>query len=383
MPKPMKKSKVPVKKTKNDSKIIEKLFTASNVPNRQISNPPPKQKMAPLKLTKCALKYALAVAEPFNPKARGVCGVMGNSYGPTQKVSATQRFTFVVGSGGIGFAAIVPTLANDGVTAFCSNGSYAGGNINILTANNTLSTGVNTVSNSQIPYTTAQLNPSATSSDNAKLSGRVLSMGVRVTYVGTTMNQSGTYNCLAPSDHSNVSVIPGGTTPMDVPNIQSDPQVVLEPCDRGWCDMNISPTYPYEMGFSSSSSVAGASATLYPFSNGSTYINTFTYAAASVNVGAPIAVIAVSGALGGNVFQVELITHNEYAGPACAGAVTPSESDEQGGRLVLRAASQLSITKASSGKTGWPLMYQLLCEAGSAAIEHLVPMAVNTLVAMV
>lgn len=371
------------KKTTNVSKAINKLFSADNIPNRQISNPYPRLKQSPIALTKCAMKYALAIAEPFNPKARGVCGVLGNSFGPTQKVSAVQRFTFVVGTAGLGFAAIVPCLSNDGVSAFCSNASYANGSVQVLSANNILSVGVNQIQNTQIPYTTAQIIPTGTASNNAKLSGRVLSIGVRVTYVGTTMNQSGTYNCLAPSDHTNMTLIPGSTTAMDVPNIQSDPQVVLEPCDRGWCELNICPTFPYEMGFSNSSSVSGNSPTVYPFSNGSTNINTFTFGAAAVNAGSPIAIIAVSGALGGNTYQVELISHLEYAGPSCAGATTPSESDEQGGRVVLRAASQMSIAKASSGKKGWPLMYQLLCEAGNAAIEHAVPIAVNSLLAII
>jgi len=369
-------------KRPNPNKMEQKVFANNQITNRGISNVVKLQKSGTLGLSRCALRYALACAEPFHPKARGVCGVFGTSFGPSQKVSAVTRFTFVIGTAGLGFVAIAPCLANDGILAYATTASYATSTVQILTANNTLNTGVNTVSESQIPYTTAQLNTTSSSSNNPSLSGRLLAAGVRVTYVGTTMNQSGTYNCLAPSDHYNVSVIPGGTTPNTVASIQTDPQVVLEPCDRGWCDMAITPAFPYEMGYSSSSSVSGSSSVIYPYSNGSTYINTFNYSAASVNAGAPIAVIAVTGAQGGNVFQVELIQHIEYAGAIVGATASPSESDEQGGLKVLRAASQMAITKASTQKSGWALMYDLLKEAGTQAVQHIVPATIGAVAAL-
>lgn len=362
--------------------LENKLYASNQLKFRQISNNAPPLKNGAIKLTKCAMKYALAVSEPFHPSARGVCGIFGNSFGPTQKVSATSRFTFVVGTNGLGFIAISPTIANDAVLAYATNASFAGTNLTILTSNNTLATGVQTFTDPQIPYSTAQIIGSTSTSDNPKVSGRILAVGVRVTYVGTTMNQSGTYTCLAPSSHYNMTVIPGGTAPMDVATLQSDPTVVLEPCDRGWCEMAISPNYPFEFGYSSSSAVSGNSSIINPFSNGSTYINTFTNSAASSTQGAPIAVVAVTGALGGNVFQVEIIQHLEYAGSLVGGLATPSESDEQGGNIVLRAASQMQIVKNATQKKGWPLMYDLLKDAGAAAVQHAVPALVGSLVAL-
>lgn len=369
-------------KTNNSSNLISKIMSATNVPNRQISNAYPKLTKGHLSLTKCALKFALACAEPFHPKARGVCGVMGYSLGPTVKISNVQRFTFQAGTAGYGFCAITPTIAYDTPSAFITSNTYIGTTtINILTANNALATGVTPVYGNQT-YTAATFVASGSSFNNQITDARIISVGFRVTYVGTTMNESGSFTCLAPSEHYNVTMSSGGSN-STLAQLQGDPQVIIEPCDRGWCDMTIVPGAPFEVGWSSNNAISSTVSTLYPYCNGSSAINGYTFAGTSgYSTGAPIAIVVVSGAVAGNTYQVEMITHTELSGQNMNSLASPSESDEEGGRIVLRAASQMSISKASTGKKGWALMYGLLQEAGTAAIENLVPLGISAVAAM-
>jgi len=364
---------------KQKSSIIPVMPQGARVPANRIE-----KKRSQVKLSKCALKFALAASEPFHPKARGVCGVFGFSAGDTYKVSALTRFSVTTGTAGDGFVALSPAIASDAPIAFVTTSAYTlNDQVSILTAANVLQTGVTTVVNSQIPFSTTQLLGTNGSYQNAPVQGRLIAMGVRINYIGTTMNQSGNFTCLAPISHYNVSITPNANTVMTLASLQTDAQAKISQAGREWCNLTLTPTYPYEMGFSSNASISSNSATLYPYSNGATSINTYTYTASnSQNVGSPIGIIYINGAQAGAQFQVEVIQHLEYAGNVVGFGSTPGETDEQGGMMVLRAAQQMESSKNSSNKRGWPLMHELL-EVGSNAIkEHVIPAAISAVVSL-
>lgn len=374
------KSKMLATMAKNyrDNSLIPILAKTSQQPNVKT-----KPEYAKVNLSKCAMKFALACSEPFHPSAKGVCGVFGFSAGETYKLSCITRFTMSAGTQGDGFVAITPTLGSDQALAYYTTSTYAGvDQVNILTANNTLAVGVSRQLAAQLPFNTSNLLPTSNVSNNNYVQGRIVAIGVRISYVGTTMNQSGNITCLAPTQHYNCTVSSAGTNIL-LSTLQGDEQAVISPVDRDWCDIGIFPTYPFEMGYSASGAISTNTSVCFPYANGATNISGFTDVVASCSTGSPIAILYINGTAAGNTFQVEIIQHVEYAGNNIGYATTPGESDEQGGRLVLRAAQQMETTKKSTSKRGWSLMYDLLKQGSHALIEHAVPAAVNAVVAMI
>lgn len=289
-------------------------------------------------LSKCAFKYALAIAEPFHPMAKSVCVPTYPSQ-PSFKHTAVARFNMAIGTAGVGFITCHPCLANDSPSAFFSTSTFTGAGALILTANNTVRAGVSSI-NANLPYATAQILPT---NGAYQLAGRVVSYGVRLTYIGTTLNTSGSMYCYVSPTHDNT--IP---TAVDIGTLGAVLDCDVDGITRDPCSVSIFGTGYNETSYSNQPQLSQTQL-LYPFCNAHQSFNGgFTIAnSAGINLGSAPGVVLVTG-VAGSQFLCELVVHTEYTGISAVALSTPSEADPDGFQLVQAAAQQIPLRKTTT-----------------------------------
>jgi len=344
-----------------------------------------------LRLTPCALRFAAAIADPFGVAAQGACIPSAPAIN-SQKVHSFVRFDATVGTNGMGFITIHPCIANDGLLAYYTGPTFAGTSAAPLTASNVLATGVSRLSPAGLPYSTAQCAaPDATK--EALAFGRIVAVGVRMWYTGTTLNESGLTYCYVSPNHMPATQIPNGGAPMTIANLSTYDQTEISPLTRNQCSLSVFPVSRNEMEYLSPTTPAASSNTdynslqLYPYSSG--YVNMmsgYTDTVASVYAGAPPAIIMFTG-YSGNSVHVEIIQHIEYTGQLTAGRTTRDTADEEGAGQVMAAANIMQMEMTNNAglivkPTMWSMMYSALGQVGNAALKIAVPAAEKALSAL-
>jgi len=348
-------------------------------------------------MTKCGLKYALAVSDPFNPASRGACVPVGGA--PTGKTHAILRFDVIIGTAGVGFVVLNPSIANDMPSGFYTTALFAGtdavpfsasGVVGSPGVSSTLATGWEKFSMPS-PFNTAQLVDISSATPEA--CGRIVSTGFRAQYTGTTLNESGLHYCYHDPAHNSLSAV--NALVMGSFGDANVEGVSRRPCMQAAFAVN-----EMEVEFSSStpvtapSSINGLLSTLYPFSGGSHlwstayqssshWIGAWRPASSSYGypLGTPCMAYLVTGVAGQSV-HIELITHFEFAGQAAQGLLTPSTSDVQSAFAVRTAALALPQMKLSAPtKSSWDLMYTSMQAIAKTAMPVLVPLAEKALMA--
>lgn len=356
----------------------------------------PHTKAAPLlKLSKCAMRYALALSDPFNPAARGVCVPVEGV--PSHKVHAFVRLDIVIGTNGHGAILLSPSVANDMPSIFYTGASYTGGPAVPLqpwatagtfgSADATLNSGWLTARHNG-PYNALTLTQNSTVFNaSGATSGKIVCAGLRTQYVGTTLNESGLYTCYHDGTHSSLS---GATSN----NLQSFAQADVSAITRKPCMLNafaINPLelvypkvanrgnnahlceqlYPYALEDAFWSDSFNGSAGKTPVTNGGLYF-----------VGVPVAAITFTG-VPGQIIHCEAIFHLEYAGIAAGPNVTDNEPDPDGVAMVQQAALNVPSVKFSRPRDSpWQIMYSCLKKVASAALPYAVPAAEAALTAL-
>jgi len=315
------------------------------------------------------------------------------------------------GTSGMGYVLVSPCLASDAPVAFVTQSDYLSTDgegspivLSLPSGDGAIGTGWSAVMNSGSPYSVNQLITDLGTGNHragatSRVAGRILSVGLRLYYNGTTMNLSGTMGCLTTPNHStvcNTSV----STPVTTDVVLGNPLTEVGPVSRDWCALNLFPVNTAETsyggGILSSLGESNLTQRVYPFSTGELFADAagtevlVTYkirdptSGVNLNVGAPVGLVSVSGVVPGTVFQCELITHAEYVGSLASQYGTKSEQDEQGGSMVQLAASELLQRKAARPQEDmWTLMHEALVEAGRAAITYVVPRAVAAVAALI
>lgn len=362
-------------KKQNTQAIQERPFAVDksyNIPQRK----PLKVKNTPgLTLSKCALKYALAVSEPFHPDARGACLPVYPSCN-TQKVTSFSRVIVTIGTNGFGFINIIPTMANDAVLAFYSSSNFAGVSANPLSANDTLATGVGVLTGYNIPYNTSSMAVSL-GNNGQNVAGRIVSVGSKISYTGTTLNESGVYYGYAPASHENVAILAdtfakaGNLADAQICNITRTP-----------CSLTLTTATPTECEFSNMNNQVSGPIALQPFACNSVAQNPAGqfYTVNALKSGSPSMNYLFSG-VAGSSFLVEIVQHIEYIGPNVAGQLTPSDADQKGFEIVQAANAllpQMKMSFSNSTKTN----LQLMREAIGTIMTHLKPIAIDALVGL-
>lgn len=327
-----------------------------------------------VRLSECAAKYATAIANPWSPEATLACVPYGESR-MSQKTSNFLRFDATVGTAGIGFVMITPTIANDLAYAWYTQGAFTGSTAAITsTGTAACSTiGVTAAVMSNLPYTNLTLNPGATTGANVNLlanRGRIVSVGVSASYTGTELNMGGLMYCYTDPQHGNQQ----GSTPgvigqrgeADVSNVSRDK-----------CWLMCSAVDTDELDFPEISTTPSSHINaFYPFSK-SSFLDAAAASGPIYNGAAPMIIMFTGTPL--NTVHIEIVQHTEYIGPITEAKTSPSIMDSVGTMTVLSAANAVPRMKqAHPSKKYGDLFYDALKHTG----KELLPVAITALKAM-
>lgn len=284
-------------------------------------------------LSSCAAHYALAVGSPFSRLANGAC-VPTFPARMSQKVTAFLSGQLLAGSQGFGFIGVAPCVANNSPQIYATTGAYNG-----TTIDYTNGTGVNPIQVQSLPYSSSQLLGGDVSVP-APVTGRIVSCGLRVRYVGTELDKGGLLYCLVTPDHTN-------TNGLNMASLAAYSECIKVPVSRKWTTIVASAIDQSECAYPEESSVATIVDTatrnmLYPFSQ----LNAIS--GATLSVGAPIMVIGIQSK-SQNQFEFELVLHVEYIGALTQSMATKSHSDQAGLSKVTEAAGNVMGLRASAG----------------------------------
>lgn len=136
---------------------------------------------------RCVREYAQAVVDPFNTPP--TC-LPHEPAIPSARRTYRLRGTFSVGASGYGFVMLKPNIANDGAAVHASGASWTG-----------------TTFNTNETYVSPASFPSlVTSSDytNKLVQTRVVTMGLRCSYMGTKLQQGGMIYGLVEPEHGSL-----------------------------------------------------------------------------------------------------------------------------------------------------------------------------------
>lgn len=293
----------------------------------------------------------------------------------SHKVTAFSRFTMQIGTAGVGFVAVTPTTASNTTAAFYTNSSFTGNVMNLTSAVGTLTTGISSQTLVNIPYDATDV-ASGIANGTQNAAARIVSVGLRITYTGTTMNESGVYYAFVEPTHMNVTSCANNTG-----QIGSHSAGDVCGTTRNSCSIEIFPVAPTETEFTGTST--GSSTVLYthPYSSNDSVLTpnqpTWTYTQGGYVTGAPVGCIYVTG-VAGSTYLCELVEHLEYQGGAASGAATPSDADQKGFEIVSAAANRLPQLKSNNhDKKSVPA---LLLEGIHEVMGALKPVAVDYLV---
>lgn len=286
-------------------------------------------------LSSCAAHYALAVGSPFSRESNGAC-VPTFPARMSQKVTVYKSGSFAVGLQTFGFLGVAPCVANNATVAYASTNAYNGSSIDYLNA-----IGVQSFTIGSIPYTSTTLTNGDAYFPSA-VSGRIVSVGVRIRYIGTELNRGGMIYALVTPDHNN-------TQGFSMDNITAYSETIKVPVGRNWTTLVASAidqdecSYPEEVTAPGGPNTdAAVRRVLYPFAQQNS-VNS-----AAPTIGAPIMVFCVSSTPG-NVFEFEIVEHIEYIGSLTQPAATRSHSDQDGLSKVTEAAGNTPAARAASG----------------------------------
>jgi len=323
-------------------------------------------------LSPCAMKYALAIADPWNPQAAQAC-VPSFPARPSQKVPAFTRFTMTVGSAGYGFVLICPSLANDGTLAWFSGSTFAGTSPTFVVTGtgSTSTTGVQTAAISSQPYSTSQFDAAFGADTNNGIKGRMVCVGASIQATGSLQTTAGMYSNYVDPWHGNCY---GMTTA----NIGSKREAIVTPINRSKHWLQTSASVTGETEYSTAAFYAATSTTnaildeIYPFSDGN-YLETVSSTNSYTNGACPM-IFTVSGAPAGFSFEVEIIIHGEFIGGVTQAVLSPSHADVVGFQAVNAASQKLAGVMGSKDDPSSmkKSMFQLVNESlqeltGSAA----------------
>lgn len=381
------------KKAQNVRKpdLRQKLAREFNAVYRPVvtSTPRPRTSSS-VALSKCALKYALAIANPFNIAARGVC-IPTLPAPDSFKTSGFIRGTAFIGTAGVGFILVTPSLANDMPALFATNAAYTGTSTLILSALNTLVPGINALSVANVPFPSTSF--TGAQNGTANVTGRMVAAGLSLQYVGTLMNTSGVVYALRDPSHNNVSITgTGGITGASATSLGLRAESSICPFTSEKCTVVDFSSSMEETAYPIINTAEAVPAiitnSIYPYSKGQEQFGLIsglsfsTYSVAGLLVGVPTSVILFTG-VPGSAVQFEYIQHAEYVGPGAAALIDSTESDLPGLSRVLGAAETIvERSNAQPHMSRWGLMRDSLAEMAKAVAPVVLPMMESAVMAL-
>jgi len=287
----------------------------------------------------CSKHYIKALFDPFTTDA-GVCIPTGNFPIPSQKVKATIKGSFILGTTGYGFIALYPSLANDTVATYETGVTSVGGA-------NTAASSFTNLSNSlftRLPYTQADIET------NKTVSGRVVAAGIRVRYAGREDARSGIWLGVEDQDHADLSLaLTYNQLQQFYPNSESARPSGDDKWDMAVCYSG--PTAPHMIEFVN---------VCYPIQP-----------TEQTTVNPPSPIVIYCQGLAGDPIEFEASIHCEYIGRSVE-SKTPSHADDGTYGKVLQTAKGIAAeqpVKPSLLSGAWDSFVGKVSEAAPKLIE--------------
>jgi len=250
-------------------------------------------------LSGVASTYLKSYIDPFSQAVRGAHIPTTPSF-PTYKVTGFVRGVAYIGTQGVGFVAVAPTIVNDLPSIFVSTAAYAqtvsaGPPSDVSTSTGNATCPAYGFCNN-LPYTSTQLTSVAS---GQKIEGRIVSAGFKVEYTGTELNRSGLMYAYTDPDGDNLlgsshafAVAGDG---IDIIKLSGKEGTEISSNGRRGCSVVILPPNSYSLDFTNQN--ATATRQCYPYSSGDnmTFDSTKT-------VGAAPAIIMFTGVAGQSVY---------------------------------------------------------------------------------
>lgn len=310
---------------------------------RQQNSQLPKQRnpASPWAISDCAKKYSIALVNPRDPRATGAC-IPSFPSPPSQKLTSELDFSFVIGTTGIGYLAWSPSPTNDQAAVFTTTALYDSTNLAITDAMITANKVVKSPFSNQ-PFPASSFVP--TSSSNAAVRARLVSVCLEECYTGTTNNLSGMRFHFHDPNHSGlIGINNGGINPsvlINQPGCQSAPVSRASKRVVGFSVSSDETEYPT---FDDATATTGATNEMiyWPWCGGNQMNSVFT------GPGQPSLIVFVTGGLPGNTHYVKLTQLSELCGNGVASiSMTPSATDVVGFSMVQQAVSSMTLNQRS------------------------------------
>lgn len=342
---------------------------------------------------KCALKFAMSIVDPFNPRVRGVCSPYGGT--PSQKIHGFSRFDMTVGINGFAVLLFTPTISSDLPNVYYTLGTYTGTSTTTIKPwDSNGASGVNAGLSAQWAFSTHGGPHLAANLYNTHTSGKIVSCGMRIQYTGKLTDEAGTIVCYHPPTHANL-------TGISQSNLLIYEGVEVRSNNREPCLLSVFPVDANEFAFSGETvpNTFGSTlktSTLYPLCNGSCewqdpYGGTSNSevhwapagtSAGTYRMGIPSGYIVIN-ATPGSTFHVEVINHLEFVGRQADYALTDTGSEPSNCLKVVAAAKEVPRAKMADPKRSlWSCLMSELKEVWTEVKPVVVPMALEAAMAL-
>jgi len=341
-------------------------------------------------LSKCALHYALAIADPWADSALGACVPI--SAGMTWKMAGFIRGqTTTSSTTGYGWILAMPSVANDMASLLYTDAGFGLSRLDVAAALNTLNPGVNRAYVNNLAYSSSSLIPLIPGASGGQVvQARIVAASLRLWYTGTTLNMAGTTHCFRDPQHASVQSISQPPFVQDITSWGTRRETDLANFTRSLChvtDFAVNQSEQELVGFSQEEKgniPTSHTTVLYPFSRGdSNYLSPLGVgitladpaSTGGYNNAVPTMGVQFIGAPGQSV-NFEYIVHVEYSGAQATANATSTDSDPEGTQKVMSAAARLPIMSQNAKKEqAWPKMYRALTHVAAAAAKIVVPAA--------
>jgi hypothetical protein len=214
--------------------------------------------------------------------------------------------------------------------------------------------GVNAILMANLPYSASQLSFPTITNLGADVAGRIVSVGVKVTYTGQLSTTSGVISSFYDPAHQNT------VCGLTANTLFSRKETVICPTVPGEsCAISMTPTKPPEFVYGNNDeaeAISGGSTSTLQFNTAMTYpwVSTLiSDANTSTVAGGAVAVVSFAGLNPGASFYYEIVTHVEYIGILPDPFSTPAHFDAEGMQRVIAVAGQLPSIMASNPKQKW------------------------------
>lgn len=302
-----------------------------------------------MSLMPCTAKFAAAISNPWSEMAMGACVPIGTSN--TLKCTSKGVITMTLGTQGFGAVFMVPSFFRDVGGVYVTNGDYNHTFIDPQYLND----GSNTIDwhpFSRLPF--------AVGAEAQNVNGRVVSCGVKVTYIGSLAYRAGLYSCLTSPTHDDLSDAAGDSS-VSAGSVSSFEECFTRPVSNDSVSNIIYPISDKERNFrDNQGNILGQT-----WSNGA-FLNTtdnqdisqYYYplhggdyiSAGNSYVIAPVNNVIIINGNPTYQYMVEYIIHVEYTGGSANFGTTPVEADVEGVLKVTEAAAKATVHSNSTGQ---------------------------------